>query len=172
MRKVIGFALALCVLSAGLAGGVGALEIAKVTDQVVHGFRYAAPAQARSYLAGYTVLVKLGQVEKRVLNVIPISSVAVLYFAPDGAVLGWSGKSDVVERGVWKVQSKPNGNDLCLFFDKGLGAGFCTVLWIGHPMFMESTKGNPFHLKARAAVPYDLGRFGISLGGIAKKLGL
>lgn len=172
MLRSLKLALLTLLLSLTLVGGSEALQITKVGKELVRGFQYAAPAQAKGYLAGYTVLAKLGRVQKRVLNILPISTVAILYFAPDGTLLGWSDKSDIVERGTWQVKTAPNGNDLCIFFDKGRGAGMCTVLIFGGPQFLESTKGNPFGLKANAAVPYDLGRFGVSLGNVAKKLGL
>ena len=166
------FALLGALFALSLAGAAPALEISKVPKETVELFMRAAPADARTFLAGYTVHVKLGRVQVKVLNVLPISTIAILYFAPDGALLGWSDKSEVIERGIWKIDSKPNGNNVCMFFDKSKGAGVCTILNFGRPTFLESVKGNPFGLKANAPVPYDLGRVGVSLRAAAKKLGL
>jgi hypothetical protein len=160
------------LLSSALVQGAAAIEVTKVGDKLVRAFRQAPLDKAETFLAGYTVLVKLGKVPPRIIKMLPISSVAVLYFAPNGRVLGWSGKSGVVEPGDWQIQNRGAGNDLCMFFDKNDGQGFCTILSAGRSAQMESTKGNPFGLKANAPVPYTLGYAGQSLGGVAKKLGL
>jgi hypothetical protein len=165
--------LALVALfSGGLVQAASAIEVAKIGDKLVKAFRHAGPQEARGYLAGYTVLAKLGQMPGRIKGRIPISTVVVLYFNPNGDLLAWSGKSDIVEKGRWYVGEGRGGNDLCLNFDSSGGEGFCTVLANGRSAQLESTKGNPFGLKANAPTPHKLGFSGQSLAKIAGQLGL
>lgn len=151
-----------------------AIEIWKLSDQLMQRFERSSPSEAKHLVGGYTMLVKLGSINGTIAKVMPISTVAVLYFNPNGQVLGWSSKTNTIEEGKWIVRHAPGTiNSLCLFFPEGGGQGVCNMpsLLAGAP-FAESTKGNPFNLRAEKPAPYHLGRFGISLKSIASKLGI
>ena len=139
--------------------------------QFENAFQFGTAAEAKRTLGNLTILVKFGTYSGELAKVIPIASTAVLYFNPNGTVLGWSSKTDTVEAGKWAVRGNGN-NDLCLFFPEGKGAGVCTMIFAYGAPFKEATAGNPFNLKAEKPAPYHLGRFGLSLKSIAKKLGI
>ena len=145
------------------------IEVREIDRALRNQYMSASMPEAHRLLAGYTVLTKARGFSGRVQAVIPFSSVAVLYMAPNGEVLAWSDKSARVEAGRWQIQA--NGrNDVCLFFPMGKGAGACTNLFINNAWIEQSTKGNPFGLKAGASVPFKMGRFGVSLKNLAAKL--
>ena len=149
-----------------------AIEIDDDLGELVDQFQATSPDTAKQYLADYTVLVKLGQVDSSIGELMPISSVAVLYFAGNGTVLGWSSKSERVEKGRWIVDARSGQNEVCLIFPEGQGKGVCTILSRNDRRITESTRGNPFNLKAEQPAPFELGNSGVSLREIATQLGL
>jgi len=143
------------------------IKVIKVTHEMMARHTQASPAQARREVAGFTTLIKVPRIPKKLSKLIPMSGVAVVYFKSNGTMLAWSSKSKTVEPGKWFLRGKRN--DICFVFPKGMGQGVCSNFFITTDIVKETTKGNPFKLQAGAQVPYKLGRFGVSLEKIARK---
>jgi hypothetical protein len=154
-----------------------ALDIRAQSSKDLHQFEHMPNKEVSKFFAGRTFLFKSQELNGGVRAVLPISGVAILYMAPNGTLLGWSDKSGNVEAGVWRVNNT-NGNDLyfnnqlCFGFPEGGRGQACSRFGTNINYFPESTAGNPFGLKGESAAPFDLGRFGVSLKSVAKKLGL
>jgi hypothetical protein len=154
-----------------------ALDVRQQTYRDLKPLEKMPTAQVGKYFAGRTFVFKASQLSGKVRNTLPISGVAILYLAPDGKLLGWSDKSANVEAGIWHVYNA-NGNvaypenQLCIGFPEGKGGEACLRLFAPVSYLPESTAGNPFGLKGEKPAPFNLGRFGVTLQSVAKKLGL
>jgi len=147
-----------------------ALEITaiEVTTEYMDDFTEGSQAHAKKLLANHTALVKIRNFPKKLQKYVPVSGVSVMYFGSNGTVLTWSSKSKIVEKGKWRIEGK--NNNICLYYPQGLGYGICTKFFLSYDFLTETTAGNPFKLKAGSQVPFKLGRFGVSLNKIAKKI--
>lgn len=165
--------LLVCLASLWAAPSASALEIAvrNIDKGLAEALFYGSEAQAQGYVAGYTVLVKMGQQPSYMRRRLEFSSTAVLYFAKNGTLLAWSGQSPQVQAGTWRINRGGNFNEVCVEFAKGKGQPVCASPLSGGTRWMEqSTPGNPFGLKAAADVPFKFGTAGITLQKIAAKL--
>lgn len=161
--------LAACIaLSMGGAAEAIDINVIKVTNKMMYAHMNASKQQAFNRVAGYTTLFKVSDFPRALQKLVPVSGVAVFYFKKNGTVLAWSGKSQKVEAGKWYLTR--NWNDICVSFPQGKGKSVCTNFMVSTKTVKETTLGNPFNLKAGEPVPYKLGRFGVTLKKIARKI--
>jgi hypothetical protein len=154
------------------ASPVQALEInvRKLDGNLIDSFQRAPLSSAPNFLVGYTVLISGARMAMSQTHLIPFSGPTVVYFSHKKKMVCWWGKSKVVHEGSWQIRRSGRFNDICFFFPQGKGEGLCSRLLVSQDFLKESTKGNPFKLKAGGAVPFKLGRFGVSLSQIARKI--
>ncbi len=113
-----GFALAL-LLSLAPAAPALAVDMGKVTvvgDGLMDQFLHAPTPDVRDLLRNTTMLIKLGDIDPKLLTALPFGSDAVLFFAENGDLLAWSDKSAVVEAGYWEVIANAGFNEFCIRF--------------------------------------------------------
>jgi hypothetical protein len=128
------------------------------------------PRQARAAIADYTVLVDVGDMPGEVRNIIDISGLAVLYFAKDGSLAAWSGRSGTVVGGSWFIGRQGKANTICIAFARGNGNAVCAApestdtTWI-----KQSTYGNVFGLAVGQAVPFAIPA-GAGLAALAERI--
>lgn len=169
MRLLTGMLL---VGIAGLATSSQALEIVRKTNKEMAPLNFIQTSELGPYLLDRTFLLKTSGLSSDVRDAIPISGIAIIYLAKDGKLLGWSDETPNVETGFWHVYNEGRyqiiRNKLCFGF---VGAKGEVCSGFG-PHISESTAGNPFGLKSKSPAPFKLGRFGVSLQSVAKRLGL
>ncbi|WP_439601407.1 hypothetical protein [Devosia sp.] len=164
--------LVVCIASLWVATSASALELVvrDIDKGLANALFYGSKAEAEGYVSGYTVLLKMGQQPPYLRRRLEFSSNAVLYFAKGGTLLAWSGQSAQVQAGTWRIMRGGNFNEVCVEFAKGRGQPACASPLSGGMNWMkQSTPGNPFGLKAGAAVPFKFGTAGLSLEKIAAK---
>lgn len=162
-----------CLLFGLAVNPVSALEISVIDRAAMKPFQQEEPSEAYAALADHTVSMRSWEQSGFVARALPIANASILYFSPDGQVLGWSAKSDIVEVGEWKIEPENDRlNNLCLKFANNPNANTCQALHITRPVFFEITDGNPFGLNAGDAVPYRIEIEDAVISVIAEKLGL
>lgn len=150
-----------------------ALEISVVGRAEMKPFLPPGTSKTVEALSNHTVSMRSWETSDIIVEALPIANASILYFAPDGQVLAWSSKSDVVETGEWKIEPENERfNNLCLKFDNDPEASTCQALHFRRPIFYEITDGNPFGLSSENEVPYHIELEGAVISAISNKMGI
>ncbi|SFZ82139.1 hypothetical protein SAMN02983003_0901 [Devosia enhydra] len=160
------------LVSLGLAAPASAQDAAVINADkaLVESFFYGSSAQAKKFVSGYTMLIAIRPQPDFVRRRLQFSGTGVMYFAPDGGLLAWSGYSKKIEAGKWFLKRGGNFNMLCVEFAKGRGEPVCASPLMGGHWIRQSTKGNAFGLKAGAPVRFSFGIGGLTLQKLASQM--